>query len=236
MVITSTAIGFSLLSIGLALCGWRFYKAYKKSENKKVASILVLFILISSLQNGLMGIGSFFLSNNSNALLILLLISNLLLYTHAMVGIFCVYYFFFPKLNPHFSFLLVSIVGFSSMVFLIRNPQFPFLTANNYIDWNMSLYASLSVFYLLFISIGSFLYIFFSLARQSTNLELQIISYLFSLAAFGGIISSFLDIIFFYNKTNDFIPNILDIGVGIIGFIFILVILFVPFIKKRLLV
>src|SRR3989338_8547158 len=98
MAITTTSIGFILLSLGLASCGVWLFATFQKEggvrEYGNVGYLLSALFLGSGLQNGIMGFGALFFAKNSDALYYVLVISNIFLTAVALLGAFMTYYIF----------------------------------------------------------------------------------------------------------------------------------------------
>jgi len=236
MVITTTAVGFLILSLGVAFCGWRFLIAFRNTQlglKISTAGLLVSLIFVGlSIQNGLIGLGTLFFAGNSSTLYLTLVITNFLLIPIAMLGIYATKYIFYPEEKYTTSIILIGVTGLICLLITIFTFPQPFLTSNNGVDWNLSRAAALSTFFLLFMALGAPLYIFLRLFSITENKELKIVSLIILLLHAGGIINSFLRLVLFSNAFYDARTRILDVGVGVIGAIFILYFAIGPFLKN----
>ncbi len=175
MVITTTAVAFILLSLGLAFCGWRFLRASSKvgniKNNNKSRFLFPLFFLGFAIQNGILGFGTLLFAHNSEGLYFILLVANSFLTIVATFGVYAAYYIFSPRTSPWPLIIVTIILGITAVVFaLVAHPR-PFLTSQKGIDWNMPFTLSLMTFYLLLIGIGSQFYVFVRLFFQGKELE-----------------------------------------------------------------
>jgi len=231
MVITTTAVAFILLSLGLGVCGFWFWKAFQKSGgNSKIGILLSSFIFASSFQNGIIGLGALIFSTNPEGLYSILLISQVFLLIHALLGIYVVYYIFFPQKS---SLLAMSVLGSFGLIMIfmtIREYPLGVITPQNSIFWPASFILSLITFLVLLVSIGSFFYIFARLFLDSKTKDTRIIALVLSILALGGIVSTFFRFVGTYASSEN--RHLLDISMGITGLLFIIVLMIIPTIQK----
>src|SRR3989338_7334827 len=103
MTITSTAVSFIALSIGLGFCGWRFLNFPKPNKTafaghrSHTGFLLGSFLLLFALENLILGFGALLFSQCENFSTWILILANTLLPIIAILGIYIVYYVFFPR-------------------------------------------------------------------------------------------------------------------------------------------
>ena len=222
MVITTTAVAFTLLGFGLGWFGWQFLRAFQKSSTGRTSSLLGIFLSISALQNLVLGLGVLFFVENNEALRIVMAITQFLLSAHAVLGIYVVYYIFFPNKSRFLTLTLVSVLGFAGFILtLAENPR-PFITASNGIEWAMSSTLSSLMFAILWISIGSFTYIFFKLYQDSISKRVKSFALILFWAGVAGLGSTFVRFFLFQRNPSDLGRRILDTGMGLAGVIFLI--------------
>lgn len=232
MVITTTAVGFIVLSLGLALCGWMFFKAFRKTAgDSRVGFLLSAIFLGFSLQNGIVGLGMLFFANNPEILFYTLILSHFLLVLLGILGIYTSYYIFSPKISPLFLIIVEIILGILAIIILVVDHPQPFLTIKRGIDLDSNFLTSFTIFYLLFVSIGSTVYIFTKLLFQSKSRQIRLLSLVLSLLGILGILNIFIRFVVLYSGTVEWRTRIFDIGLGIIGAIFIIALFIGPKIK-----
>ena len=235
MVITTTAVGFILLGVGLGVCGWFFLRAFWKSEesrkNSKLGFVLSVFILASALQNAVLGFGSLLFAPDPEGLYSILLASQILLAVHALLGVYTVYYIFFPRRTPLPALMLAGAVGLTTLFITIREHPPGSITRQSSVYWPASFPLSLLTFLMLLISIGSFFYIFARLFRETRARNTRVLALLLSLLALGGIVSVFFRFVGAYASAEH--GALLDISMGIIGFIFLVSLIWIPLFKRR---
>ena len=234
MVITTTSVAFILLGVGLGVCGWRFWSAYRKGvRDDKTGLLLSIFLFGFSFQTGvLLGLGTLFSAGNPAGLLAVLVTANFFLTILALLGIYTSYYIFLPQKSPWPPMLIVFILGAITFILTIADPPQPFIAPSGGIEWNANFLISLFVFYLLLISIGAQLYIFGRLFFQAVTREIKLLSFALAVLAAGGIIDNFLRFIILYGVEADFRTRVYDIGTAALGMGFIVVFVVVPLIRS----
>lgn len=235
MVITSTAVAFMLLSAGLALCGWRFLYTFKATNTpntkSKTGFFLGLCFLLSSLQNAVLGLGLLLFANNSGFLLATEVVSHLALSVLAVVCIYTAYYIFLPHSSPYPAIITTVILSGLGFISAIEDPSFPFLTPEKSIDLNMSFSFASITFLLLFISLSVFFYIFFKIFRNTKIREVKILSFIISISALIGIINNSAYLLFPRSISLSARVSTFNIGIGLIGVIFVFTLIIFPLIK-----
>ncbi len=234
MAITTTSIAFILLSLGLLSCGVWLFKSFQKDggvrEYGRVGYLLSLFFLVFGFQNGIMGFGALLFAKNSEALYFVLIASHIFLAVIALLGVYIVYDIFSYRLLSYFGMALTGMLGIGCVATAIVTHPRPFITLQNGIEWNMNLSLSLLVFYMLFISIGSSLYIFTRLFLTAKTREVKNFSLILSVSALLGIIFAFIRLILLYNADMAVRTRIYDFGIIVVGALFIIAFLIVPII------
>ena len=236
MVITTTAVAFILLSVGLAFCGWRFLRAFLKSNDSRINSraglLLSLFLFASALQNGVLGLGALFFANNPDGLYSVVLLSHLFLATMAGISTYLVFYTLLPKQSPIAPISLVGVLGvFFVSATILYHPQ-PFLTPENGIDWGVNSPLSILMFSLFLISLAPPTYLFLKIFLTTISKELRLVSFAVAVLHLGGIINVFTRLILFRERFPTLRTQLLDVGVAIVGAGFVLVFVVVPAIKR----
>lgn len=235
MVITTTAVAFILLSIGLALCGWRFlytFKTINTPERKsKTGFFLSLCFVLSSLQNALLGFGMLFFANNPLLLFVTEIISHLVLSALAVACVYTAYYIFLPRSSPYFAIITAITLGVIGIISAIKNPSLPFLTLEKSIDLNMNFLFAIVTFLLLLISLGVFFYIFVKIFQKAKNREVKALSFIISASALIGTINNFIYLLLPSSTFAATRVSTFNIGIGLIGAIFVFMFVIFPLFK-----
>jgi hypothetical protein len=236
MIITTTAIGFILLSLGLALYGLRFLKALRVDAppNDRTGFLISLYFLGFAFQNGVIGFGTLFLASSPEGLFFVSILADSFLTLVAIFGIYIIYYILIPKESPWFAMVFTFILGLIEVSLDIILHVQPFVTSAKGIDWNAPFLPSLILFYLLLISIGASLYIFMRLFFQAKSKEIKVLSLVLAIAAAGGITDGFVGFVLApLIKINDITTGIYDVGIGIISIFFIVTFLYFSISGKK---
>jgi len=237
MILTTTSIAFILLSLGLAFCGWEFWRVSCRTEHdsgEQTNWLVTFYFIFFAVQNSILGVGTLFFADNPRFLFWVLIATDLFLIVPCIIGIFAVYHIFFPKRSSYPLIVLSGVLAIAGLIVgLVALPQ-PFMTPQNGIDWNMPFSLSLIMFYLLFISIGTSFYIFLRLFRLARNREIRLFSLVMVIVASIGLVDSFVRFILLHGVDYSIRTNLYDIGVSLIGIIFILFFVFWPYIQERL--
>lgn len=239
MVITTTAVGFILLGVGLAFCGWRFLRAFRKAEgitkDSKTGFLLSLYFIGFAIQTGvILGLGTLLLSWIPQGLFLVMLIAHSFLTLVAVFGVYMVYYIFFPTKSSWPAAILPLLLGTAAVVLTIIIPPRPFIAPEGVINWNEIFPLSVSVFYLLLVSIGASLYTFIRLFLRAKTREIKVLSFLLAVVPAMGIIDAFLDLVLLRGSTTNVYSLISDIGLGVGGMILIFIPLLLAITKKEL--
>ncbi len=233
MVITTTAIGFSLLSLGLAFCGLRFFRAFQKiggsQAGRKIGILLSGAFLSHAIALGMLAIGAFFFTRNSEILYMLLVVSDLFLTLTGVLLAYTVFYIFFPSVSPWPATIAAFALGMTVVISTIMTHPEPFLSTGEEIDWNMPHLVETFLGSLLFINIGAPFIIFVHSFLQAKSREVKVVSLIIVFLALMGIVNIFTR--FMVPGLSNFSrTRISDIMLVIIGFIFIGVFLLPPII------
>ncbi|MBI2047681.1 MAG: hypothetical protein HYT27_00935 [Parcubacteria group bacterium] len=142
MTITTTAIAFTLSSLGLMFCGSRFFKAFQKiggsRAGKKIGILLSILHLGFALVNGTLGIGTLFFAGNSEILYRFVLVAHFFLAITAVVGIYLVFYILFPLTSPWPGVTLAFILGIGVIILTVITHPLPFVDTGGGVDLNFS--------------------------------------------------------------------------------------------------
>jgi hypothetical protein len=229
MVITTTAVAFILLALGLGFCGFWFFRAFRKNgRNSKIGVLLSTLYFGFSLQNGIVGLGVLLFTNNAEILFYILILSHFLVVAIGVIGIYTSYYVFLSKSSPKFPIVLGILLGIFAITALIADHPQPFLTSERGIDFNFNFITSLTTFYIFFVSIGSNVYIFTRLLFWDQNRQIRILSFILSLTGIFGIINIFIRFVVLYSFSVEARTRIFDIGLEIISAIFIVILFLWP--------
>ncbi|TSC78754.1 MAG: hypothetical protein G01um101433_86 [Parcubacteria group bacterium Gr01-1014_33] len=235
MTITTTAIGFSLSSIGLAFCGIHFFSAFRKIGGLRAGSRIG--ILLSALHfgfvlvNGTMAIGTLFFATNPQMLYVFLLVANFFLMITAVLGMYLVFYILFPLISPWPGMILAFTLGTALILITIRTHPHPFIDASGGIDLNFSRGLSILLSYLLFIGIGSFFAIFSHSFVRAKSREVRIASFILAALAIIGIMNIFIRFLLPVGIAPDPLrTRVFDMTQTFIGVIFISVFVLPPII------
>lgn len=216
MVVTSTSIAFILLGLGLGLCGWFFLKAFNESSSKipRIQYLLSIFLVFSSLQNIGLGLGLILFAQNHFALLIVLLLSQFLATIHSVLGLFIVFYIFFPKRSPNYSIVWITIIGLILIIITTLNHHEGMVISEG-VGWTTNFLENTLMFLILSISIGSFIYIFSRIFLQSSNLKIRFFSFFLMIFGIAGLSNTFIRFILTnWVKVNGYY---IEVGNAIIG-------------------
>lgn len=234
MVVTTTAISFILLGLGLGICGWRFLRAFKiTGGDSRIGFLLSIFFLIFAGTNLILGLGSLFFAKTPAALFGAMVFTNGLLATLSILGVYIVYHIFSPGTPTFFPMAILTILGISAVAATIAFHPQPFLTPRNSVDWGAKFPFSLVMLYLLSLSIGSALYIFTRLFLEAKNREIKFLSLTIAILALAGVIQALLQYAVFGNSVVDIRTKIQDVILGLIGVGFMITLLAVPAIKNK---
>lgn len=235
MVITSTAVAFMLLSLGLAVIGWRFLKSFRRAGSSKIGSKTGLWLSLcfaaTAMHNGTLGLGALFFATDPEALYIITIIAHIFLTLLAVIGIYTAYYIFLPHVSPKFSIAITVMISILGLVTAIHAHSQPFLTPQKGIDWNMNFSFALTTFYLLLIGLGVFFYIFTRLYLEAATREVKLLSLVVSSSALIGVVISFIRLVLFNKAPPSVRTSTLDTGIGVIGTIFIVAFIVIPVVR-----
>lgn len=229
MIITSTALGFSSLSVGLFFMWiWFFYASKRASSGKNYSMSLITFsFLATTLHSSFLGFGFLFFAQNPPMLRTMFAISQILLTIFAVISLYGLFYTVFPKKSPIIPLFFIGSLGIFNFIFTLIEKIQPILRSSYIISWDMSLSVSLMTIYLLCVGIGSLGYIFAHLFFIAKTKEMKIISFIITLSAIAGSINTFSGSVILYNSSHaELRTTILTYGTLCIGILFILGILF----------
>ncbi len=236
MVVTTTAVAFILLGLGLGLCGWWFLKAFngKKTDinqrKDKVGLLLSTFLFLSGAQNGMIGLGSLLFSTNQSALFFTLILSEVLLILSVLFGVYSVYYIFFPKLFSRSALYVFTFLGYLLILlsFIFRSQAI--ITPEKDISWVMNpLVAVLTLFFVL-TSIGSFIFIFSQLFLKGPTSGIKTLSGALAVLGFAGLTNVCMRFATFIGFQNDF--HSIEISMGLIAVGIIIVLFSAPHLRR----
>ncbi|MEK7554846.1 MAG: hypothetical protein AAB518_02590 [Patescibacteria group bacterium] len=238
MLVTKTALAFIVLGLGLAFCGWRFLKAFRKAENpqgnRKIGLLLTLFFFTSSIQTaGIIGLGSLFLAENLENLYYVSLAANIFLSTFAVLGVYTMCYVFFPKIKLWIPIIFVLALDLLGVVLTVLTHPIPIITSGGNIDWNLGPALSLVTFTLLLLGIGAQSYIFINLFSFAKGRELRITSLFLAISSFGAVIAQFINFILLRKADAFFRTNIYDGLTVLTGILFLVGLGIIPFFKGK---
>ena len=235
MVITTTAIGFIFLSVGIGTLGYQFLSAFKKStdsRNKRTGFLLSSLFFTSATQNAIIGLGSLFFATNSSILYIALVLSHLFLILFALVGIYTLYHLFLPDKSPWLVSILVAMLGIAGFIRAFSDHIQPAITQQNNINFNINFQFSLITFLLLFISLSVTTYIFSQLFIRGNGRQMKALALSVAILAFLGIINVFIRLILLYDAPAGASDHLFDVITTSIGIGFIIVLMGVPLLKR----
>lgn len=236
-MINTTSVAFVLLGIGLAVCGWRFLRVFRKAEgitkDSKIGFLLSLYFIWFAIQTGvILGLGTLLLSRIPQGLSLVVLIAHSFLTLVAVFSVYMVCYIFFPTKSSWPAVILPLLLGTAAVVLTIIIPPQPFITPESVINWNEIFPLSILVFFLLFVSIGASLYTFIRLFFQAKTREIKILSFLLAVVPAIGVIDAFLDFVLLRGSTTNVGTLISDIGLGVGGLVLIFIPLLLAITKK----
>ncbi len=235
MVITTTAVAFSFSSVGLAICGFWFYKAFQKiggqRAGKTIGILLSALFLGIALQHGILALGGLFFANNSEALYAILTIDYLVLAITAAFSAYMAFYILLPKFSPWPATVAIFLLGvLETSLIIAAHPQ-PFIDTKNSIDWNLPGWLNALPYILLLINIGSVFAIFTKNFFHTTTRTGKSISFVIAILALAGIIN--VSILFTPLLSAPVLRTyFFAILMGTIGLTFIVFFLLIPAIKS----
>ena len=237
MIITTTAISFSSISVVLAFCGIRMLQEHMGNHDhwtkKEVGILLPVFLFNFALGNRQLAVGSLFFTGSPRIFYWLILISSIFLTITAILGVYIIFYLYFPLISPLPGMAFAFILGIPLVVFTFVNHPHPFIDSGGAIDLNFSRGTSVLLSYLLFISIGSTFLIFVPLFSKAKTHEVRSISLIMSCLAIIGIINVFIRYLLPNGITPDSLRNrLFDITLTILGLVFIAIFLLPPILVK----
>jgi len=232
MVITTTAVGFSLSGLGLAFCGFWFFKAFQKigglRSGNQIGILLSTFFLGLALQHFILAIGGFAFITNTEALYAVLVIDAIVLAIVTALGIYLFFYILLPNFSSKWAAIVTMFYGLFVTTLIIFTHLRPFLTTSQAIDWNMSRLTSLSLYYLLLLNIGAPFLIFVKNLFYATTRDVKLISIIIASATFAGLINVSIGFLSFLDSSADLRGFIFDRILGIIGILFIIGFFIIP--------
>ncbi|MEK7084399.1 MAG: hypothetical protein AAB932_04145 [Patescibacteria group bacterium] len=230
MVVTTTAVAFILVSIGLAFCGFRFFRALPQAgvgqPKGRVRVLLGGHLLASSVTMGSLGLGSLFFTHNPQALFAVLLFSHIPLTLATVFGVYLTFHIFFPHVSPWPAVVGVALLGAVVFIATIVVHPLPHLTAGNGIDWDMPRLLSILFSYLVLLQIGSELYVFSRLFLQVPAGEVKKLSLFIAGSASLAMINHAVRFTFFLINAPNLQSRVYDLVLAFIGIAFIFI--FVP--------
>ena len=216
-----------VLGLGLAFCGWRFLKAFKKAGNsegnRKIGLLLTQFFFAASIQTGgILGLGSLLLAKNPANLYYVALVANVFLSTFAVLGVYTISYIFFPKIKAWIPVVFVLILDLLAVILTILTHPQPVITVGGNIDWNLSPTLSVITFILLLCGIGAESYVFINLFFFAKGRELRITSLILSITVLGGVAAQFINFILLRKANIALRASIYDILTILVGILFLI--------------
>lgn len=239
MMPTSTGTGFALASLGLAFYAIRFYGVFKSMggvrTGRKIGVLLSLLFTTFALQLAILAAGLFFLFGTP-IFFFLLVINHFFLAVLAALGLYILFYIFFPAVSPWPGVIAAFCIGIAVVVLTVVTHPIPSMDANGGVDWNFSPWLDRALSYLLFIDIGTILIIFAHVFLHTKSREVKILSLIQAGLACLGIINIALRFLFPSETVPAFLRvRIFDTVLGLIGLIYIAIFLLEPFILRLLL-
>lgn len=192
-ITTTTGIAFALSSLGLAFCGFWFFRAFQKigglRSGSKVGVLLSGYFLGTAFQHGLLALGGLFFAGNPEAQYAVLTINNFVLGIMAAVAAYLFIYLFFPNYSPWPAATAAFLLGlFVTGLTIIAHPQ-PLVSASRSVDWNMPRWVELPLYYLLLLQIGAPFLIFTRNFFQAATRDVKVISLIVMAATFLGLVN-----------------------------------------------
>lgn len=238
MIVTTTAIGFSLSSVGLAFCGIRFFNAFQKMGGSRAGSrigiLLSAFFLGTAAQHGVLALGSLFLAENSEALYKVLIVDHFLLAVATAIGVYLVFYILFPSVSTLPGVFVTFALGMTLVVSTITTHPRPFIDATGGIDWNMPRVLTVLLSYLILFNIGTLLSVFINSFLNAKSHEVKVISSIIITVALMGIINVFTRFLLPGNTPDFWRIRISDALIAFVGTILISTFVLPPIIIKWL--
>lgn len=236
MVITTTAVAFITLSLGLGLCGLRFFKAFRKiggqQAGKRISVLLSSHLIASAFVLGMLGLGSLIFAKNSEALYGILLSSHFPLTLATALGVYLIFYIFFPRSSPWLAVPVPIVLGTIVIILTHIAHPLPFMDARGGIDWNMPRSLSILLSYLVFLQIGATLYIFCRLFFHAPSREVRNFSLFIATLSLLALVNHSVRFTLFVISAPDVRTQIYDVILLLIGIFFVIAFL-LPALKRR---
>src|SRR3989338_11222576 len=158
MTITTTGIAFTLSTIGLVFCGLRFFGAFQKigglRSGSRVGILLSVLFFGTAFQHSILALGGLFFSGIPEALYAIFVVDIFVLALITALGVYLAIYILLPNFSPWFATIATFIFGvFVTGLVVIVHPL-PFVNTADGIDWNISYWLGVSLYYLLLLNIG----------------------------------------------------------------------------------
>ncbi len=236
MVVTTTGIAFTTIAIGLTGCGLWFLQAARNTnrfeKDKKIGFLLTLFFLGFAIANGAVGVSGIFFVDSPLAMYGATVVSNLALAILSVFGPYTAYYIFFPKKSVSLQMLSLVALAFLTIATTVIEQPWPFLTAQNTIDPNLSPFLSLLMFLVLFFGVGSALYIFTRLFLEASVVKVKMLALIIALLALGGVVHAFIRYVLLSSATAGTRSLFQDVSIGVMGVVFLTAFIIQPFLKR----
>lgn len=234
MMITSTAISFSLFSAGLAFCGIRFFKAFQKiggsRAGRRIGILLSALFLSFALKFSVLAVGALFFVGKPE-IFYALVIAHLFLALISVLGIYLVFYILFPSISPWPAVVAGFTLGMVVVALTILIPPRPFIDASGGVDWNLSRQLAIPLSYLLFFDIGTVFVIFTHSFLQTKTRGVKVISLIQMILSLIGIVNVFIRFLFPKGLVPEFLrTRVFDVTLATTGVIFLSIFLLPPII------
>ena len=155
-----------------------------------------------------------------------LFISHVLLAIHTSFGVYILYFIFSPKKSHSLIIMSLLLWGLIGAFLTIVFPPHVVITKHNGIDWFLGIPLSLFIIPLLFVSLGSFSFIFAKLFYLIHDFKVKLFSFFISMFGLVGIYNIFIRFILLYSASVSlrswFFDNLIIIASAIFALIFLL--------------
>lgn len=237
MTITTTAIGFSLLSLGLAFCGLRFFRAFQKiggtRSGSKIGILLSSMYLSNATTVGILALGALFFAHDPETLFRFFLVSHFAATLTSILGVYAVLYILFPLVPPWPGVGVVSALGIAVIILTVITHPLPFIDPSGGIDWNTSRALSTLLAYLIFIHIVAPLIIFTHSFLRAKSREVKVVSLILISLSLVGIANISMRFFVLKGATTDALrTSAPDIVFVLMGLVFIAIIL-LPLVRMK---
>lgn len=240
--IPKSTLSFSLIAFALSFFALCFFYATTKNaspESKKIGLRITSFILSYVSILTIMALGCLFFSWTGYGLLTTFVLHTIAIFISNILAVTTIFFIFFPSRSPKTLVILICLLNIAFILLAFKYPPKPFFDINSRLNWGLTFPLSLHLFYLLSISIGSMVYIFFRLFLASSKKTVRYLSLGFSISSSMGIFNVFILLVASRWKNSIQLISFGEKMVAITGILIAILFILVPLLhllitKKRI--